>query len=81
MVGRAVPERWRHMVSELDCLQVVKSWLVPPSHTWVFHFSPQKSAPGSQLHVKTGCWYAEIKSLNDKISQAATTAHLGLEGL
>jgi len=32
------------------------------------------------LLAKTGCWYAEIKSRTDKTSQAATTAHPGLEG-
>jgi len=46
--------------------------------TWVFHFSPQKSAPESQLLAKTGCWYAEIKSRTDKTSQAASTARLRL---
>jgi len=29
---------------------------------WVFHFSPQKSAPRSQLLFKTGCWSAEVVS-------------------
>ena len=80
LVGWCVPER-RHMLSGLDWLQVEQSWLVPSLHTWVFHFSPQKSALRSQLLVKTGCWVAEVKSRNDKSSQAATTAHLGLEGL
>jgi len=67
-------------LSGLDRLLVI-SWLVLSLQTCVFHFSPQKSAPGQQLLAKTGCWSAEITSRTDKTSQVATTAHLVLEGL
>ena len=76
LVGRAVPER-RHMLSGLDRLLVI-SWLVLSSQIWVFHFSPQKSAPESQLLANTGCWYAGVMSQTDKNPQAASTACLVL---
>ena len=65
------------MLSGLDRLLVI-SWLVLSSQIWVFHFSPQKSAPESQLLANTDCWYAGVMSQTDKTPQAASTACLVL---
>ena len=64
-------------MSGLDRLLVI-SWLVLSSQIWVFHFSPQKSAPESQLLANTDCWYAGVMSQTDKTPQAASTACLVL---